>query len=112
MISKRRWGLPSDIEEQEVMIKKSVDDLNCATPYQKNILAYSHKVYRIGAILPEYLYDNSDFYRILKSEMKSINQLAHFYDGSLNETIARKAFSGLLIDQLRQTVNEKGQDNY
>ena len=121
MISKKRWGSsPSDLEEQEVMIKNRSRTLTVPHPTRKIFwhtvcilyAAYSYRVFRIGTILPEFLYDNTDFDRILKSEMNSINKLAYFYDGSLNETVAKKAFPGLLIDQFRQTVNEIGQDNY
>ena len=110
--SSKRWGLPFTLEEQAVMHKKTIEGRRNSTPFMKNVLVASYRVFRIGALLPELLYDNFNVDRIIFSELKTIANMGTFYDGSLNEVLTKTAFPGLHIKQIRHSVNDLVNENY
>ena len=106
IIATRKWGFASTLLEQTVMMKKAIEDKRSCTNYQRNLLITNHRFYRLGALLPEHLFDAFDVDRILKSEMRTANNLSTFFDGSFNEVLARRAFPGIFIDQIKVSFNE------
>jgi hypothetical protein len=112
IIANRKWGLTSSFSEQIATIKKTVEDKRVTTPYQRNLFVKNFRVFRLGVLIPEYLYDALDVDRILKSEMRTVNNLSSFFDGSFNAVLARRAFPGIFIDQLRRSVDDIKNENY
>ena len=110
--STKRWGTPSSLEEQEVMHKKTIEDRRNSAPYMHNVLVTSYRVFRIGALLPELLYDAFNVDRIIVSELRTIANMGTFYDGSLNEVLTKTAFPGLHMKQLRHSVKDLENENY
>ena len=108
----KRWGVPYTLEDQEVMHKKTVEDRRNSTPFMKNVLVASYRVFRIDALLPELLYDAFNVDRIISSELRTIANMGTFYDGSLNEVLTKTAFPGLHMKQIRHSVKDLENENY
>ena len=112
VLASRKWGYASSFPEQVAIFKKTVEDKRVTTSYQRNLFVTNFRVFRLGALIPEYLFNALDVDRILKSEMRAVNNLSTFFDGSFNAVLARRAFPGIFLDQLRISVDDIKNENY